>query len=80
MDRHTDWAVIVCLVGGGQEIHTGEAGIDAWLEAVNSRFPHWHMYISSRLTDSEYAAGKALEAVASGRMLTSMIASISPFP
>jgi hypothetical protein len=63
MDRHKDWAVIVCLVGGGQEIHTGEAGIDAWLEAVNSRFPQWHMYISSRLTDSEYAAGKALEAV-----------------
>jgi len=63
MDRHTEWAVIVCLVGGGQEIHTGEAGIDAWLEAVNSRFPHWHMYISSRLTDTEYAAGKVLEAV-----------------
>ena len=62
MDRHTDWAVIVCLVGGGQEINTGEAGIDAWLEAVNSTFPHWHVYISSRLTDSEYAAGKALEA------------------
>lgn len=63
MDRQTDWAVIICLVGGGQEINTGEAGIDAWLEAVNSRFPHWHMYISSRLTDSEYAAGRALEAV-----------------
>jgi len=63
MDRHTDWAVIVCLVGGGQEINTGEAGIDAWLEAVNSRFPDWHMHISSRLTDSEYAAGKALQVV-----------------
>jgi hypothetical protein len=63
MDRHTEWAVIICLVGGGQEIHTGEAGIDAWLEAVNSRFPDWHMYISSRLTDTEYAAGKALEAI-----------------
>ncbi|HJX09724.1 MAG TPA: DUF2075 domain-containing protein [Candidatus Binatia bacterium] len=63
MDRHADWAVIICLVGGGQEINTGEAGIDAWLEAVNSRFPHWHMHISSRLTDSEYAAGNALEAV-----------------
>jgi len=63
MDRHTEWAVIVCLVGGGQEIHTGEAGIDAWLDAVNSRFPHWYMHISSRLTDSEYAAGKAVDAV-----------------
>ena len=29
MDRHKDWAVIICLVGGGQEINTGEAGIDA---------------------------------------------------
>jgi hypothetical protein len=60
MDRHKDWAVIICLVGGGQEINIGEAGIDAWLEAVNTTFLHWHMYISSRLTDSEYAAGKAL--------------------
>jgi len=63
MDRHKDWAVIICLVGGGQEINTGEAGIDAWLDAVNSKFPYWHMYISSRLLDSEYAAGKALEKV-----------------
>ena len=63
MDRQAEWAVIVCLVGGGQEIHTGEAGIEAWLEAINARFPDWHMYISSRLTDSEYAAGKALDAV-----------------
>lgn len=63
MDRHQDWAVVLCLVGGGQEINTGEAGIDAWLEAVNSRFPDWHVYISSRLTDSEYAAGKALEVI-----------------
>ena len=63
MDRHKDWAVIICLVGGGQEINIGEAGIDAWLEAVNTTFPHWHMYISSRLTDSEYAAGKALDRI-----------------
>jgi hypothetical protein len=63
MDRHVDWAVVVCLVGGGQEINTGEAGIDSWIEAVKTKFPHWHMHISSRLTDSEYAAGKVLEAV-----------------
>jgi hypothetical protein len=63
MDRHQNWAVIICLVGGGQEINTGEAGIDAWIEAVKSRFPHWDMYISSRLADSEYAAGGVLEAV-----------------
>ena len=63
MDRHKDWAVIVCLVGGGQEINTGEAGIDAWLDAVNRRFPEWEMFISSRLTDNEYAAGRVLEIV-----------------
>ena len=60
MDRHPDWAVVVCLVGGGQEINKGEAGIDAWLEAVKSKFPHWHMHVSSRLIDREYAAGHAL--------------------
>ncbi len=63
MDRHKDWAAIICLVGGGQEINTGEAGIDAWLDAVISKFPNWHMYISSRLVDSEYAAGRALAKV-----------------
>jgi len=62
MDRHADWSVVVCLVGGGQEINTGEAGIDAWLEAVQRKFPDWRMHISSRLTDSEYAAGHALDA------------------
>lgn len=63
MDRHRDWAVIVCLVGGGQEINTGEAGIEAWLEAVHRSFPHWEMFISSRLTDSEYATSKTVSVV-----------------
>lgn len=60
MDRHTDWAVIVCLVGGGQEINTGEAGIGEWIDSINRSFPDWHIYISSRLTDSEYNAEKVL--------------------
>lgn len=60
MDRHADWAAIVCLVGGGQEIHTGEAGIAAWLDAVQSHFPHWHVYISPQLTDVEYAAADTI--------------------
>jgi hypothetical protein len=61
MDRHNDWAVVICLVGGGQEINIGEAGIDAWIEAVNTHFREWHLHISSRLTDTEYGAGHALE-------------------
>lgn len=60
MDRHDDWAVIVCLVGGGQEINTGEAGIGEWLRAVRADFPHWHVHLSPHLRDSEYEAGTAL--------------------
>lgn len=61
MDRHKDWAVIACLVGGGQEINTGEAGIGEWIDSVTRSFPDWHIYVSSRLTDSEYQAGEALK-------------------
>jgi hypothetical protein len=60
LDRHKDWAVIICLVGGGQEINTGEAGISEWLDAMDKTFPDWHVYISPNLTDSEYAAMEAI--------------------
>jgi len=60
LDRHQDWAVILCLVGGGQEIHTGEAGIGEWIESLNKSYSGWHIYLSSRLTDSEYGTGKIL--------------------
>ncbi|MFH1093030.1 MAG: DUF2075 domain-containing protein [Candidatus Omnitrophota bacterium] len=63
LDRHEDWAVVVCLIGGGQEINTGEAGISEWIEALIRSFPDWCIYISSRLTDSEYAAGDALQKI-----------------
>lgn len=63
LDRHADWAAIVCLVGGGQEINTGEAGISEWLDSLNRSFRDWHIYISPRLTDSEYAAGHALSKI-----------------
>lgn len=65
LDRHADWAVVVCLVGGGQEINRGEAGIAAWLEAVRDGFPDWRVYISPELTDAEYAAGHALDSLSS---------------
>src|SRR5207249_10580989 len=51
------------LVGGGQGINSGEAGIGSWVDAVNRRFREWEMFISSKLTDSEYAAGRALDIV-----------------
>jgi len=65
LDRHLDWAVIICLVGGGQEINTGEAGISEWIDSLNRSFPDWHIHVSSRLTDSEYGAGRVLESIPS---------------
>lgn len=61
LDRHDDWAVVVCLVGGGQEINTGEAGISEWIDSLIRSFPDWHIYLSSRITDSEYDSGIALK-------------------
>ena len=49
LDRHPDWAVIVCLVGGGQEINTGEAGISEWIKSLDRSFHDWHIYISPDL-------------------------------
>lgn len=61
LDRHQDWAVIICLVGGGQEINKGEAGISEWLNAINKSYKDWKVYISDKLVDSEYTAGNAIE-------------------
>ena len=63
IDRHPDWGVVVCLVGGGQEINKGEAGISEWIEALNRTFPDWHIHISDRLTDKEFGAGRVLELI-----------------
>ena len=65
LDRHSDWAVIVCLVGGGQEINTGEAGISEWINSLDRSYPDWNVYVSSKLTDSEYGTEKELERIKS---------------
>ena len=54
MDRRSDWCTIVCLVGGGQEINTGEAGISEWIIALETRFPEWHVHVSPRISLAEY--------------------------
>lgn len=61
LDQREDWATIVCLIGGGQEINTGEAGISEWITALNERFPNWKVYISNKLTEPEYAEGMVNE-------------------
>jgi hypothetical protein len=70
LDRHPDWAVIVCLVGGGQEINTGEAGISEWVDSLIRSFPKWHIFISPQLSDSEYGAGKILMDIKSRPFVT----------
>ena len=64
LDQRQDWAVIVCLVGGGQEINTGEAGIGEWIRALNDTFPDWNVYISPQLEAKEYAEGMVHELLA----------------
>jgi hypothetical protein len=62
MDRHPDWCTVVCLVGGGQEINTGEAGISEWINALETRFPDWEVYISPRIALPEYGSQSEVEA------------------
>lgn len=70
LDQRDDWAVIVCLVGGGQEINTGEAGIGEWIRALNESFPDWQIYISSQLTAKEYAEGRVKELLGKNKHVT----------
>jgi hypothetical protein len=70
LDRHPDWAVVVALVGGGQEINTGEAGISEWINALRRSFPDWHIHISPRLQDAEYGAGEVLDGLKGHTQLT----------
>lgn len=70
LDQREDWATIVCLVGGGQEINTGEAGISEWIKALNEKFTHWKIYISDKLTEAEYAEGRVNELLAGNDKVT----------
>ena len=54
MDRHEDWCCVICLIGGGQEINTGEAGIIEWLNALDTSSSDWDVYTSNILLDEHY--------------------------
>ncbi|MEF9839644.1 MAG: DUF2075 domain-containing protein [Lachnospiraceae bacterium] len=66
MDRHQDWATIICLVGGGQEIYTGEAGIEYWFRALQKNYPNWDIFLSDKMTDSEYVGNSSIDALLNG--------------
>lgn len=58
LNRHNDWATIICLIGGGQEINKGEsAGIYGWFDSLRNNYPSWDIYISDKITDDEYSKG-----------------------
>ncbi len=62
MDRHDDWAVIICLIGGGQEINKGEAGLPEWFTALKENYQNWKIWVSAELNDFEYNMGEDLYA------------------
>ena len=53
MDRHLDWCTIICLIGGGQEINTGEAGLEEWIYSLREHFPDWNIHYSSSILESD---------------------------
>lgn len=58
LNRHNDWATIICLIGGGQEINKGEsAGIYGWFDSLRNNYPNWDIYVSDKITDDEYSRG-----------------------
>lgn len=67
MDRHESWATIICLVGGGQEIYSGEAGIQDWFAALKKKYFNWDIYLSSKMTDDEYIGDSSISALLAGR-------------
>lgn len=58
LNRHNDWATIICLIGGGQEINKGEsAGIYGWFDSLRNNYPNWDIYVSDKITDDQYSKG-----------------------
>jgi len=69
MDRHPDWCTVICLVGGGQEINTGEAGLSEWMAAIRHRFPHWRVHASSQITEPDYDLNNDARAFIAGEQV-----------
>lgn len=66
MNRHSDWSVIICLIGGGQEINTGEAGLIEWFDSLRDKFSNWNVYVSDKISDHEYTRGKSVNSLIQG--------------
>lgn len=66
MNRHSDWSAIICLIGGGQEINTGEAGLIEWFDSLRNKFSNWDVYASDKISDHEYTRGKSVNTLIQG--------------
>ena len=66
MDRHADWCCVVCIIGGGQEINTGEAGLPEWFAALRENFAHWRVLYSDTIEGHEYQRGHELAELLDG--------------
>lgn len=66
MNRHSDWSAIICLIGGGQEINTGEAGLIEWFDSLRNKFSNWDVYVSDKISDHEYTRGKSVNTLIQG--------------
>ncbi|QOR62025.1 DUF2075 domain-containing protein [Sulfurovum sp. ST-21] len=53
MDRHTDWCTIICLIGGGQEINVGEAGLEEWINSLKNNFTDWNIFYSNLIIEDK---------------------------
>ncbi len=53
MNRHTDWCTIICLIGGGQEINTGEAGLEEWINSLKNHFANWEIHYSNSILEND---------------------------
>ncbi len=70
MDRHNDWCTVVCLIGGGQEINTGEAGLSEWMAAIRQRFPHWTVHVSAQIVQADYDLDRQAKAFIASEQVT----------
>jgi Uncharacterized conserved protein (DUF2075) len=78
MDRHSDWCVCVCLVGGGQEINTGEEGIKGWGDALRN----WESVKSSKWTihgpEDVFHGGTSTGGLSLGELPSGIVSSLAP--
>jgi hypothetical protein len=75
MERHEDWSVVIALVGGGQEINDGEAGLEEWGRAIRGAAKKWLIYASPEVINggSSTAGHKLFDEIAAEQPISTNI-------